>query len=485
MTPTLLPRIAALAAQVRDEVASIEWGRLTENERVELAVAWGGLERAVVGGAIGAAGAIEAACQVERGMDSLALRHGVRTGKQLLAMLTGSSEMTAGRRIRLAQAGMGKAVTSGWGAPALFPVMGQAVLAGTMHADAAEVLVSTLSGSAARIHPDELAVAEKAIVESATDPAGDANAHGAVTGTGIAAELVKIQALAWRARLDPDGLEPSEEEAFHLRNAVWRRGRTGTETLVLTVTTEQAAAIKSSLSPHTSPRKPAFRDGDNTREAAEGVVFGDDRTHGQKALDTVVALVVAGAASEAPTGATPQITAYVNADDLDHDTAGPAYLDHTEEPVPASSVRRLRCHGEVRIAILGDRNVTDALGRPVREFTPAQKKLLAALYGGCAWPGCTAPPAWTEAHHVHWHSRGGKTSVDNGVPLCAFHHHVIHANTGWEIVMKQTVHGLRAHLIPPFVIDPHRTPRPMGNPHRRLTRKPEDPDPPPRKALGD
>ncbi|NQX29564.1 hypothetical protein HQQ81_19645 [Microbacteriaceae bacterium VKM Ac-2854] len=479
MTSSLLPRITALAATVRDEVASIEWGRLSEDERLSLAVALGSLERAVVGGAIGAAGAIEETCGSDRGMDSLALRHGVRGGKQLLAMLTGSSEATAWRRIRLAQAGMGTGVTSGWGAPALFPAMGAALLRGAMHADGADALVSTLSGSASRIHPDALAVAENAIVEAATDPEGEANLHGDVTGTGVAAELVKIQALAWRARLDPDGLEPTADEAFQRRRAVWRRGTTGTETLVLTMTTEQAAAIKSSLSPHASPRKPTFRSCDDTREAAEGDVFGDDRTSGQKTLDTVVALVVAGGASEAPMGATPQITAYVDADDLEADTAAPAYLDHVEEPVPASTVRRLRCHGEVRIAILGNRNVTDALGRPVREFTPAQKKLLAALYGGCAWEGCTAPPAWTEAHHVHWHSRGGRTSVDNGVPLCAFHHHVIHANTGWEIVMKQTVHGLRAHLIPPFVIDPHRTPRLMRN-HRATPGGPAaDPDPPP------
>ncbi|NQX12763.1 hypothetical protein HQQ80_14085 [Microbacteriaceae bacterium VKM Ac-2855] len=467
-TSTLSSRIAAFAAAVRAGVESVDWARLTETQLIEACVALGELERAAAGGAVAVAGVIEAASGRERGMDALASTHGQRTGKALLAMLTGCSEATAGRRIRLAQGVFAGVGMLGQDIPAVFPAVGQAVREGRLHPDAAEALVSTLGPSVARIHPDELAVAEASILAAATDPDGEAATSGGLTVIGIAADLVKIQALAWKARLDPDGLEPTEEEAFEKRNGIWRRGKNGLETLVLTLTTEQAAAVKASLSPHTSPRKPRFTDADcdaaENGEVDDAAIFTDTRTSGQKTADAAVSLIVAGGASESPVGATPQITAYIHADDLtDENATGPAYLDHVEEPVPAATVRRLRCFGEIRIAITGSHAQTDALGQPARDFTMKQKRLLAARDGGCAWTGCTAPPAWTEAHHVTWWSRGGQTSVDNGILLCSFHHHVIHGKAGWRIHMLPTLDGPRPHLIAPLHIDPRQTPRRMGN----------------------
>ncbi|WP_211883353.1 HNH endonuclease, partial [Pseudarthrobacter albicanus] len=38
---------------------------------------------------------------------------------------------------------------------------------------------------------------------------------------------------------------------------------------------------------------------------------------------------------------------------------------------------------------------------------------------GCAFPGCTIPAPWCEAHHISYWSRGGSTSTDNGTILCS------------------------------------------------------------------
>ena len=40
---------------------------------------------------------------------------------------------------------------------------------------------------------------------------------------------------------------------------------------------------------------------------------------------------------------------------------------------------------------------------------------------GCSFPGCTAPPAWCQAHHITDFSLTRRTSVDDGTLLCGFH----------------------------------------------------------------
>ena len=45
--------------------------------------------------------------------------------------------------------------------------------------------------------------------------------------------------------------------------------------------------------------------------------------------------------------------------------------------------------------------------------------------GGCRFPGC-GQSRWTDAHHIrHW-ADGGKTSLDNLVTLCRYHHRSLH-----------------------------------------------------------
>lgn len=77
------------------------------------------------------------------------------------------------------------------------------------------------------------------------------------------------------------------------------------------------------------------------------------------------------------------------------------------------------------------RRVID-VGRSSRLFTRRQRVALAARDGGCRFEGCDRPPSWTEAHHIEWWSRGGATSIDNGILLCRHHHLLVHDH-GWNI----------------------------------------------------
>ena len=95
--------------------------------------------------------------------------------------------------------------------------------------------------------------------------------------------------------------------------------------------------------------------------------------------------------------------------------------------------------------------VDQLLGRSVRCFTPAQRRALLARDGGCVVPGCDAPSAWLEGHHVTAWAAGGATDVDNAVLVCGAHHGAVTVGT-WGVRMVAGLPQVRA----PLWTDPQR-----------------------------
>jgi hypothetical protein len=95
------------------------------------------------------------------------------------------------------------------------------------------------------------------------------------------------------------------------------------------------------------------------------------------------------------------------------------------------AARRLACDGGIhRIIVNGISEVLD-VGRKTRTWTRAQRRVIRARHGfRCAAGGCHR--RITQIHHIHWWENGGVTSVDNGVPLCSYHHHLVHEG-GWAV----------------------------------------------------
>lgn len=85
--------------------------------------------------------------------------------------------------------------------------------------------------------------------------------------------------------------------------------------------------------------------------------------------------------------------------------------------------------------------IKGAGGHPVacksdeRHASRAQRRGLNVRDGGCVFPGCDAPIAWCDAHHVRHHQHGGPTDVQNMVLLCRHHHGVIHRD-GWAMTIN-------------------------------------------------
>ncbi|MCQ1949162.1 DUF222 domain-containing protein [Arthrobacter sp. zg-Y859] len=125
-------------------------------------------------------------------------------------------------------------------------------------------------------------------------------------------------------------------------------------------------------------------------------------------------------------------------------------------PIDTRTVRRIACDADLIPVVLGSKGQVLDLGRAARLFPPHLRKALHARDRGCAFPGCTVPGPWTEAHHVTFWERGGDTSIGNGVLLCSFHHHLIHQGN-WQVSMRAGI----PWFLPPAYIDPER--RPLRN----------------------
>ena len=72
------------------------------------------------------------------------------------------------------------------------------------------------------------------------------------------------------------------------------------------------------------------------------------------------------------------------------------------------------------------------LGRTTRIANAAQRRALRAIYPRCAIPDCPVRFDLCKVHHVHWWRHGGRTDLENLLPVCVRHHTAIH-DEGWII----------------------------------------------------
>jgi hypothetical protein len=101
--------------------------------------------------------------------------------------------------------------------------------------------------------------------------------------------------------------------------------------------------------------------------------------------------------------------------------------------VSAGEVRRLACAAGIIPMVLGGDSVPLDLGREQRLFSRGQKTALNQVFGGCAAHNCDRPPAWVEYHHKKPWSRGGRTDLRDGLPLCPPHHHMADHPESWTM----------------------------------------------------
>ncbi len=103
-------------------------------------------------------------------------------------------------------------------------------------------------------------------------------------------------------------------------------------------------------------------------------------------------------------------------------------------PLPVSAVQRMCCEATIVPVIIGDRGQALAVGREHRTASRAQRRALRAMYRSCAHPHCTVGFDHCRIHHITWWSDNGPTDIDNLLPVCETHHHLVHEGR-WSISM--------------------------------------------------
>ena len=131
-------------------------------------------------------------------------------------------------------------------------------------------------------------------------------------------------------------------------------------------------------------------------------------------------------------GVRPHITVNTTLQGLKGELGAPAAELQGGTPISSKTVQRLACDGTLSRVLKADSQVVD-VGRATRAVSPAQWRALKTRYRGCAFPGCDRPIGWTNPHHVEFWSRGGPSDLPNLLPLCQFHHRLVHEG-GWQVI---------------------------------------------------
>lgn len=469
----LIGALAELVERVDEALAELPIGTVNDEVLLEATALLERIGRRADHSRVAVAGEIDERSRRELSIDGLAARKGCRSASELIQRVTRVSGPTASRRLTLAARIRPTIALSGHVGPAQFPSLARAIKSGRLGVDSAAAITSGLAPTIERSSHELWAGAELELVAAAigvtTDNAetdsdspgpNDRECDWADAGEGAVvactADETRIQARAWAAILDADGIEPADEKNMRQRGLTLTRLDTDmvrlSGQLMPAVGAQLEKILSAFLNPKTAPKFEIADDISDDRNAARRNP--DPRSRAQRSHDILAGIIdTATRDTRNPTlgGAAPTVLVTVRERDLlsrnsdGSQGVGVGFVDGT--PVPISVVKQFACSGGTQQVVLDDAGRIIELGSPQRCFTPAQRRAITARDGGCIIPGCHTPAAWCEIHHVLESAAGGPTHTDNGVLLCWFHHRTIDTS-GWQIRMQTGVPHIKA---PPWL----------------------------------
>ncbi len=232
----------------------------------------------------------------------------------------------------------------------------------------------------------------------------------------------------FRYAVDPEGFERDTEESYDKRFLDISE-MNGMFHISGVLDREAGAALKSAI------------DGVSKRRGQD-----DSRTPKQRRVDALTEIVYhAMDEGKLPqhNGVRPHITVTTTLEGLKGELGAAASELEPGMPISSKTVQRLACDGTLSRVLKANSVVID-VGRATRSISPAMHRGLKATHRGCCGPGCDRPINWTTPHHLEFWSRGGPNNLPNLLPLCYYHHRLVHEG-GWQVVRV----GEEVRFIPP------------------------------------
>ena len=338
------------------------------------------------------------------------------------------------------------------------PVVGEAAVAGKLGAGQVRAITGVLDGLAPQLSSEQVAQAEELMVGWAREL--DADQLTRSVGKLLAAVAPATAAETMEARLQ------REAEAAHRQRAL----RFFVE----------GASIRFEGSVPRLPGEAWIAQLDAMAEQTRRTLLerrdrlAEMPTPEQRRADALIALIEAGGKGKESWGG--RVLVQLSYDQLLAGAAGAGLVGDGRQ-LSAGELRRICCDADLIPVVLGSNSEVLDVGRSARLVTPAIRAALVVRDQGCVFPGCDAPAARCEAHHIIPWWAGGRTALSNLALLCHSHHPLVEPAHGplrdqWQLQIAPA--GL-PEFTPPARIDPEQ--KPVR--HTRHTRQPADSPPTP------
>ncbi|PQZ70687.1 HNH endonuclease, partial [Microbacterium sp. MYb40] len=181
---------------------AVDSGDLSRAQLITVNDAIGMVQRRLDAVHVDVAAGISHESRPELGAESLAKQQGFRTPAKLIAATTGVSTGDASRLVKVGEATAPRTDLIGSPLPARYPLVREALGSGALSAQGAALIIAVLDRCRVAAGVERIAEGERMLVQKAA---------------GLALDDVRKLVVRVEAWLDPDGLEPQEEDRRNKR----------------------------------------------------------------------------------------------------------------------------------------------------------------------------------------------------------------------------------------------------------------------------